>query len=54
MGYGGSIFQWNPELNIGFAYVPLDCIFGDYVNYKGSFLQQVASDCVIKKRGAAQ
>ena len=20
MGYGGSVFQWEPELNIGFAY----------------------------------
>ena len=22
MGLGGSIFQWNPELEIGFAFVP--------------------------------
>ncbi len=45
-GYGGSIFQWNPELKIGFAFIPtvLDVI--EMSNERGAVLQQLVKDCL--------
>lgn len=31
-GYGGSVFQWHPELEISFAYVPSDLVPTDHLN----------------------
>lgn len=31
--------MWDPELNIGFGYVPVDCLMMDMVCYKGSVIQ---------------
>lgn len=44
-GAGGSVFQWNPENQIGFGYVPSDHIGMDVANFRGSTLQEVASQC---------
>ena len=49
---GGSVFMWDPELKIGFGYLPFDCMFLDFVCYKGSFIQQAMSDTVRKMRAA--
>ena len=38
MGWGGSVFQWNPDLKIGFGYVPMDLWVNDHPNFKTSFL----------------
>ena len=37
-GIGGSVLQWNPELKIGFAYVPSDMSLWDPVNNRGARL----------------
>ena len=37
-GFGGSLMQWHPELQIGFAYVPTDHICFDISNAKGTRL----------------
>jgi hypothetical protein len=37
-GFGGSIFQWHPELKIGFAYVTCNVMNFDFVNYRGSII----------------
>ena len=46
MGYGGSVFQWHPELKIGFAYLPSLLQPMDMTNLRGARLQKVAVDCV--------
>merc|ERR1712037_416166 len=35
MGFGGSVFQWHPELKIGFGYVPTLLTWIDLTNNKG-------------------
>ena len=50
-GYGGSIFQWNPELKIGFAYVPTFLLFlEDMFNSRGSKLQKLVTECCKKSK----
>ena len=39
-GYGGSVFQWNPDLRIGFAYVPSYLHALDMTNARGKKLQE--------------
>ena len=39
-GYGGKVFQWHPQLNIGFAYVSADMFILDFCNHKASKLQR--------------
>ncbi len=39
MGLGGSIFQWHPEYQIGFAFVPTSLHVLDLVNERGKALQ---------------
>ena len=39
MGLGGSIFQWHPEKEIGFAYVPTSLNVLDFVNERGKSYQ---------------
>ena len=46
MGLGGSIFQWHPELQIGFAYVPTSLNVLDIVNERGKAYQTEAVRCV--------
>merc|ERR1712018_950676 len=35
-GMGGSIFQWHPELKIGFAFVPTSLHWFDFDNVRGA------------------
>lgn len=46
MGLGGSIFQWHPELRIGFAYVPTSLHVIDIVNERGKVYQAEVARCV--------
>ena len=39
MGFGGSVFQWHPELKIGFGYVPTLLTWIDLTNNKARQLQ---------------
>lgn len=53
MGLGGSVFQWHPEFNIGFGYVPTFLAYEDIGNERGAVLQKKVLDCVnmiIKER----
>lgn len=44
-GYGGSIIQMYPELNIGFSYVPRDFTFFDFTK-RGAVLQRLVLEAV--------
>ncbi|MGI9326698.1 MAG: serine hydrolase domain-containing protein [Pseudomonadales bacterium] len=46
MGLGGSIFQWHPQLKIGFAYVPTSLNVLDIVNERGKGYQAEMVRCV--------
>lgn len=43
MGFGGSVLQWNPDLQLGIGYVPADLFNNDFVNYRASLLQSEAA-----------
>ena len=51
MGLGGSIFQWHPELRIGFGYVPTSLNVLDIVNERGKVYQTEAVRCVEQLAG---
>ena len=51
-GYGGSIFQWHPELKIGFAFVPTFLQTYQFLNKRGGVLQQLVKDCCEKSKSA--
>jgi hypothetical protein len=51
MGLGGSIFQWDPEHEIGFGYVPTSLNVLDFVNERGKAYQREVLDCVAKLSG---
>ena len=38
MGFGGSVIQWHPELEIGFGYLPSDLNILDRRNVRGALL----------------
>ena len=46
LGVGGSIFQWHPELKIGFAYVPTSLFFLDFMNERGKAYQAEVVRCI--------
>jgi CubicO group peptidase (beta-lactamase class C family) len=46
MGFGGSIFQWHPELDIGFAFVPTSLHALDFFNERGKRYQAEVLKCV--------
>ena len=48
-GLGGSIFQWHPELKIGFAFVPSCLHWFDFANLRGAKLQKLVLECVKKQ-----
>ena len=50
MGFGGSIFQWNPEYKIGFAYVPTMLDWTDLNNSKGLKLQKSIVECIQQRQ----
>lgn len=53
MGLGGSIFQWHPELAIGFGYVPTQLHVLDMVNQRGKAYQAEVVRCVERQRAGA-
>ena len=46
MGFGGSVFNYNPELEIGFGYVPFNFIDMDMTNKRGATIQGVVAQIV--------
>ena len=48
MGYGGSVFQWHPELKIGFSFVPSVLNIVEMCNERGAVLQQLVKDCATQ------
>lgn len=46
MGLGGSIFQWHPEHDIGFAFVPTSLHVLDFLNERGKRYQAELLHCV--------
>ena len=54
MGLGGSIFQWNPDHEIGFAFVPTSMHIVDIFNERGKIYQTEVLRCAqaIKSRAA--
>jgi hypothetical protein len=50
MGFGGSIFQWNPDYKIGFAYVPTMLDWTDLNNGKGLKLQKSIVECIQQRQ----
>ena len=48
MGFGGSIFQWHPGLDIGFAFVPTSLHALDFFNERGKRYQAEVLKCVAK------
>jgi CubicO group peptidase (beta-lactamase class C family) len=45
MGFGGSIFQWHPALEIGFAFVPTALHTMDFLNERGKRYQAEVLRC---------
>jgi CubicO group peptidase (beta-lactamase class C family) len=41
LGLGGSVAQWHPELQIGFAYVPNHLNFPDFNCTRGARMQEI-------------
>lgn len=52
MGLGGSIFQWHPQQEIGFAYVPTSLNVLDIFNERGKMYQTEVLSCVENLRHA--
>ena len=46
MGLGGSIFQWHPELDIGFGFVPTSLHVLDILNERGKAYQAEVLCCI--------
>lgn len=46
MGLGGSIFQWHPQLDIGFAFVPTSLHVLDFLNERGKKYQAEVLNCI--------
>ena len=51
MGFGGSVFQWHPDLQISFAYVPTLLDWTDVVNAKALKLQRTVVHCAKSRKG---
>jgi len=49
MGLGGSIFQWHPQREIGFAFVPTSLHLFDILNERGKVYQAEILQCVARK-----
>jgi CubicO group peptidase (beta-lactamase class C family) len=48
MGLGGSIFQWHPKLDIGFAFVPTSLHVVDVFNERGKQYQSEILNCIAR------
>ena len=45
-GFGGSVMQWHPELEIGFGYVPSKLRWYHAYSEVGAALQKAVVDCI--------
>lgn len=50
MGLGGSVFQWHPDLDIGFAFVPTKLHVIDLFNERGKRYQAQVLDCIAARK----
>lgn len=48
IGYGGAVFQWNPQHKVGFSYVPTDLLIFDIMATRAAKLQQLTIDILTK------
>ena len=48
MGLGGSIFQWHPGLDVGFAFVPTSLHVLDLFNERGKQYQAETLNCIAR------
>lgn len=48
MGFGGSIFQWHPEQDVSFAFVPTSLHYLDFLNERGKSYQAEVLRCVSR------
>jgi CubicO group peptidase (beta-lactamase class C family) len=48
MGLGGSLFQWHPSLDVGFAFVPTSLHVLDLLNERGKIYQAEILNCIAK------
>ncbi len=48
MGFGGSIFQWHPKEQVGFAFVPTSLHSLDFLNERGKRYQAEVLRCVAR------
>ncbi len=48
-GFGGSVFQWHPEANVSFSYVPAHLCLMDFANTRAGLLQQAVMKSINKK-----
>ena len=53
MGFGGSIFQWHPQYEIGFGYVPTSLDMLDILNERGKAYQAEILKCVKLMNGGS-
>ncbi len=53
MGFGGSIFQWHPKLDIGFAFVPTSLHVLDLLNERGKRYQAEVMRCAERITASA-
>ena len=49
MGLGGSIFQWHPQLDIGFGFVPTSLHALDILNERGKAYQAEMLKCIERE-----
>ena len=47
MGFGGSVMQWHPRLNLGFGYTCTLLTWWDLANSKARKLQKEAARCAV-------
>ena len=50
MGLGGSIFQWHPELDIGFGFAPTSLHVMDFLNERGKAYQAEVLACIAQQK----
>ena len=46
IGFGGSVLLWNPELEIGFSYVPFNFIDLDMCSKRSAALEGIVAQIV--------
>ena len=52
MGFGGSVFQWDPVLKIGFAFVPTE-LEVDLTNMRAGVLQEAVVRVIARESSSS-